>query len=72
MAINMDKMRAKLAKLRGENDGNGGSVLWKPKEGNQEIRIVPTEDGDPLKEMWFHYNLGENRGYSLNLEYSLL
>jgi len=61
MAINMDKMRSKLAKLRGENDG--GSALWKPKEGNQEIRIVPTEDGDPLKEMWFHYNLGENRGF---------
>ena len=61
MAINMDKMRGKLAKLRGQNDG--GSGQWKPKEGSQEIRIVPTEDGDPLKEMWFHYNLGENRGF---------
>ena len=63
MAIDMEKMRSKLSKLRGENDSNGGSVLWKPQEGNQDIRIVPTEDGDPLKEMWFHYNLGDNRGF---------
>ena len=63
MAIDMEKMRSKLSKLRGESNGNGGSVLWKPQEGNQDIRIVPTEDGDPLKEMWFHYNLGDNRGF---------
>jgi hypothetical protein len=63
MAINMEKMRAKLSKLRGEGNGSGSSVFWKPNEGNQDIRIVPTNDGDPLKEMWFHYNLGNNRGF---------
>ena len=63
MAIDMEKMRAKLSKLRGEGNGGGNSVFWKPNEGNQDIRIVPTNDGDPLKEMWFHYNLGNNRGF---------
>jgi len=59
----MEKMRAKLSTLRGEGNGGGNSVFWKPNEGAQDIRIVPTKDGDPLKEMWFHYNLGNNRGF---------
>ena len=62
MAIDMEKMRAKLASLKGEGS-NGNSAFWKPNEGTQDIRIVPTQDGDPLKEMWFHYNLGKNRGF---------
>ena len=33
------------------------------KEGEQTIRIVPTADGDPFKEYWFHYNLGKNPGF---------
>ena len=33
--------------------------FWKPTEGDQDIRIVPTEDGDPFKVYHFHYNLGE-------------
>jgi len=55
-------MRRKLATLRGEHDGNGNSVWFKPDEGDTDIRIVPTNDGDPLKEMFFHYNVGEHRG----------
>ena len=56
MGINLDKMRAKLAALRGEGKG-GDSVFWRPEDGDQDIRIVPTADGDPFKEMWFHYNV---------------
>jgi len=55
MGINLDKMREKLAALRGE--GNRDSVFWRPEDGEQDIRIVPTPDGDPFKEMWFHYNV---------------
>ena len=55
MGINLDKMREKLSFLRGE--GNSDSVFWRPEDGDQDIRIVPTADGDPFKEMWFHYNL---------------
>ena len=62
MGIDMELMRRKLATLRGEHDGNGNSVWFKPDEGDTDIRIVPTNDGDPLKEMFFHYNVGEHRG----------
>ena len=60
MSINMELMKQKLATLRGE--GNRESVWFKPDEGDQDIRIVPPPDGDPLKEMYFHYNVGEHKG----------
>jgi len=57
-------MRRKLSTLRGEYDanGNGNSVWFRPDDGDTDIRIIPTPDGDPLKEMFFHYNVGEHRG----------
>ena len=56
MGINLDKMREKLSSLRG--DGNSANAtFWRPEDGDQTIRIVPTSDGDPFKEMWFHYNV---------------
>ena len=64
MAINMDLMRQKLAALRGDTRGSSSetSVWFKPEEGETNIRIVPARDGDPLKEMFFHYNVGEHKG----------
>jgi len=63
MAIDMELMRRKLATLRGENrDSAQASVWFKPDEGDTDIRIVPTNDGDPLKEMFFHYNVGDHKG----------
>ena len=62
MGINMELMRKKLAALRGEGGGDRTSVWFKPDEGDTDIRIVPTEDGDPLKEMFFHYNIEGHRG----------
>jgi|TARA_R110000822_G_scaffold31433_6_gene90941 hypothetical protein len=61
MAINMDKMKQKLESLQG--NGNKKSAFWRPQDGEQVIRIVPTADGDPFKEYWFHYNLGNNPGF---------
>ncbi len=61
MSINMELMRKKLAQLRGEGEKEQ-SHWFKPDEGDQDIRIVPAPDGDPLKEMYFHYNVGEHRG----------
>ena len=60
MAIDLKKMRAKLSALHSK--GNG-SKFWKPPEGESVIRIVPSQDGDPFKEFWFHYNLGNNFGF---------
>ena len=34
-----------------------------PQDGEQTIRIVPTQDGDPFKDYWFHYNVGDNPGF---------
>ena len=56
MALDMSKMRAKLDKLN--NKGNGEtSVFWRPDEGDQTIRIMCPEDGDPFKDFHFHYNV---------------
>jgi hypothetical protein len=61
MGINMELMRKKLASLRGETRSNSTSVWFKPDEGDTDIRIVPTSDGDPLKEVFFHYNIEGHR-----------
>jgi hypothetical protein len=61
MAIDFEKMKAKRDAL--ENRGNGKSVFWRPEDGEQTIRLLPTADGDPFKQYWFHYNLGKNPGF---------
>jgi len=60
MGIDLAKMKAKRDAL--ENRG-GKSSFWRPEDGEQTIRLVPTADGDPFKEFWFHYNLGKNPGF---------
>ncbi len=62
MGIDMELMRRKLATLRGEGTKDSNSPWFKPDEGDTDIRIVPTNDGDPLKEMFFHYNVGDHKG----------
>ena len=62
MGIDMSKMRERLTTLnqRGEKGKNN---FWRPKDGDTTIRIVPTEDGDPFRDFWFHYNVGKNAGF---------
>jgi hypothetical protein len=60
MGIDLAKMKAKRDAL--ENRG-GKSAFWRPEDGEQTIRLLPTSDGDPFKEYWFHYNLGNNPGF---------
>ena len=61
MAINLDLMRKKLStsKNNGKVEDN---TKWRPSEGDQTVRILPTTDGDPFKEFHFHYNVGKNPG----------
>ena len=59
MALDLAKMKAKLQELEGGGKSKKDNIFWKPTEGEQEIRIVPTSDGDPFKVFHFHYNLGE-------------
>ena len=57
MALNLDAMKAKLDKLNGKGEG-GKKNFWRPEEGESNIRIVSTPDGDPFKERFFHYGVG--------------
>ena len=59
MALDLSRMKEKLQTSESGGRSKGDSVFWRPDEGDQEIRILPTEDGDPFKVYHFHYNLGE-------------
>ena len=61
MALDIAKIRARLDSVK--NNGKAGGSFWRPKDGTQAIRIVPTQDGDPFKDFWFHYNVGNNPGF---------
>jgi len=64
MGLNMDKIRAKYNALKnGGAKGETKNNFWKPQEGEQTIRIVPTPDGDPFRDYWFHYNVGKAMGF---------
>lgn len=61
MAIDIKKMRQKLSDLHNKG-GNGNTRFWKPQDGENVIRILPTADGDPFKHFHFHYNIGDAKG----------
>ena len=60
MGIDMSKMKAKLGAI---NNKGSKDVFWRPKDGEQTLRILPVSDGDPFKEFWFHYNVGKSPGF---------
>ncbi len=62
MSIDMEKIKSRLNSLTNP-EGAGKSVFWRPQDGEQVIRIVPTADGDPFKDFFFHYNVGKNSGF---------
>lgn len=57
MALNLDLMKQKMSSLTGKGDKKNN--FWRPQDGENNIRIVPTADGDPFKEKFFHYGVGE-------------
>tara|TARA_R110000765_G_scaffold137053_1_gene236455 strand:- start:572 stop:1372 length:801 start_codon:yes stop_codon:yes gene_type:complete len=59
MALDITKIRERLDTVK--NNGKAGGSFWRPQDGTQVIRIVPTQDGDPFKDYWFHYNLGPDQ-----------
>ena len=67
MSLNLEAMRAKLnASKNGGKPSGKNSTMWRPKAGDQNIRILPTADGDPFREFQFHYNVGKNPGIYCN------
>jgi len=59
MALDLTKIKERLGDVN-RNGKGGRTAFWRPQDGTQDIRIVPTADGDPFKDYWFHYNLGDN------------
>ena len=57
MALDLERMRAKLNSITGKDRAKND--FWRPDDGENNIRIVPTADGDPFKEFHFHYNVGQ-------------
>lgn len=55
MAIDLEKMRQKLVMMK---SGGKTKNFWKPQQGTQTIRLLPTEDADPFKSFFFHYGVG--------------
>ena len=63
MAIDFDALRKKLGQLSGNNSKR--RAFWRPEEGNEyTVRIIafPDNDGNPFKERYFYYNIGNNPG----------
>jgi hypothetical protein len=62
MAIDMSKMKKKLDQLN--NKGSTGGQYLKMEIGNTyEIRILPTPDGDPFKQYFVHYRVGDSQPF---------
>ena len=63
MALDLKAIREKLNKISGNNSRR--NVMWRPQEGEEHtVRIIsfPNNDGQPFKERWFYYNIGDNPG----------
>jgi len=63
MSINFDAIRKRLDNLSGNTKKS--STSWKPKEGEEyTVRLLsfPNNEGQPFKELWFYYNIGNNPG----------
>lgn len=63
MAIDLDAIRNKLNQLSGNNSKR--NTMWRPQEGEEvTVRLLafPDNDGQPFKERWFYYNIGNNPG----------
>ena len=63
MAIDLDAIRNKLNQLSGNNSRR--NMMWRPQEGEEAtVRLLsfPDNDGQPFKERWFYYNIGNNPG----------
>ena len=63
MAIDFDAIRKKLNQLSGNNSRR--NVMWRPQEGEEAtVRLLSFQDNDgqPFKERWFYYNIGNNPG----------
>lgn len=71
MAVDLSKLKNRLSSLTSKN--NQTQLLWKPKAGEQVIRIVPYkyQPDNPFIELKFHYGIGgkDSSGNQVNKTY---
>jgi len=71
MAVDLSKLKNRLSSLTSKN--NQTQLLWKPKAGEQVIRIVPYkyQPDNPFIELKFHYGIGgkDSGGNQVNKTY---
>ena len=63
MALDRDALKRKLDALSGNTKKR--TATWRPTEGEEHtVRLLsfPDNDGQPFKELWFYYNIGNNPG----------
>lgn len=63
MAIDLDAIRKKLGQLSGNTSKR--NTMWRPQEGEEHtVRLLSFQDNDgqPFKERYFYYNIGNNPG----------
>ena len=65
--MDIDAIKSKLATL--QSTSNTKDNFWKPEPGKQVVRIVPYKHNkdNPFIELFFHYNLGNNKTYFIYL-----
>jgi len=64
MSIDLNAIKNKIQQLNGSLRKSKVN-FWRPKEeGEYRIRVIPwkNNEGQPFKEKWFYYNIGENFG----------
>ena len=61
--MDLDAIKSKLESL--QNQTSTSNNFWKPEPGKQVVRIVPYKHNkdNPFVELYFHYNLGQNKTY---------
>ena len=61
--MDINAIKSKLATL--QSTSNTKDNFWKPEPGKQVVRIVPYKHNkdNPFVELFFHYNLGNNKTY---------
>ena len=61
--MDINAIKSKLATL--QSTSNTKDNFWKPEPGKQVVRIVPYKHNkdNPFIELFFHYNLGNNKTY---------
>ena len=61
--MDLNAIKTKLESL--QNHTTTSNNFWKPEPGKQVVRIVPYKHNkdNPFVELYFHYNLGQNKTY---------